>query len=407
MPARTPLSRSRRNRIEAEVTFWLKIVALVVLAWLCIARVLAYFALVKLAFAVAIGGLFVAYFCYPLVRRLNARLPLWASISIVYAALGTLVGLWGWFLMPILATNLHDFLAALPSMENKTRVIMNDPRFGFLASLPQPTRLYLESLPNAIGTYIQSDAASFMGNLLAMLVSALALTLVFVAIPVVSIYMLTEAESLKRFFLGMLPAQHRERGKRILGELDGVLGGFIRGQLLIALSVGVLSTLMLMLLHVPFPLLIGAWAGLTDIVPYLGAFAGAIPAIAIALASNGIGDATLVAAGFVAINQLEGNLLAPRIVSRAVRISPLLVIFALLIGGELFGVIGMLIAVPMAGVLRVIVDNVRPPDALTNAEVEPGLTKAPKPEVDPHGTTSAVTTGMVEEAIAALRGDPG
>jgi predicted PurR-regulated permease PerM len=201
----------------------------------------------------------------------------------------------------------------------------------------------------------------------------------------------------------MLPASRRDRAKNILAELDAVLGGYVRGQLAIALIVGILVWLMLALFHVPYALLIGVWAGIFDVVPYLGALAGAIPGIFLAAVTNGAVDAVLVTAGFAAIYQIEGSLIAPHIVSRTVRISPLAAIFALLVGGELFGIVGVLVAVPVAGAIRVLIDNVRPPDEMTNVDVDPGLTKAAHFDVHPLSTGTDVTTAEVEHAVAKMR----
>lgn len=95
-------------------------------------------------------------------------------------------------------------------------------------------------------------------------------------------------------------------------------------------------------------------------IPYLGAAAGAVPAVLVALLTNGVLDAALASLGFAVIFELEGNLIAPKIVSRTVGVSPLAVIFAVLVGGEAFGFGGMLVAVPVVGVIRVIIENVKP-----------------------------------------------
>jgi len=389
----------RRRALDLRVTFWLKVAALLVLSWLVVERVVHYLAHVGYAATIAVGGVFVAYMFYPIVRRLNERLPLWAAIGIVYLSFAGVLLLAASVLVPILAIDAQQFVAALPKLEGNAQAFFNGPQMPFVSRLPPDMHRSLVELPTTIGSWVQQHTTLWIGNALGMLVSALALAAIFVAIPVASVYMLVEAEGMKRTFLGMLPEKRRDHMKNILSELDGVFGGFVRGQMLIALTVGIMVTAMLALFRVPYALLIGVWAGIADIVPYLGAVAGAIPAVAIALVTNGLGDAALVVAGFTVINQLEGNLIAPRIVGHAVRVSPLAVIFGLLIGGELFGVVGMVIAVPVVGALRVLIDNVRPPQELTNAEVEPGLTKAPQADVDPEATSTTETTTV--EAVPA------
>ncbi|MBC5810355.1 MAG: AI-2E family transporter [Candidatus Eremiobacteraeota bacterium] len=394
-----------RRLLDVRVTFWLKCAALLVLLWIVLEHVVGYFANVGFAAVVGIGGVFLAYVFYPMVHRLNERLPLWASVSIVYLGFATVAALALSYVVPLVAADFQTLVSSVPKFEQQAISVINDPRTPILSRLPPAVHKALESAPNQLGTYMQRDAAALMGNLLGAMLSLLTLGAIFIAVPVVSIYMLLEAETIKRTFLGMLPSKRRDRAKSVLSELDEVVGGFVRGQFLIALSVGIMVTALLVAFRLPYALLIGVWAGIVDVVPYLGAVAGAIPALLIALTSGSVGEAALLMLGFCAINQIEGSLLAPRIVSKTVRVSPLAVIFALLIGGELFGVVGMLVAVPIAGAVRVLIDNVRPPESLTNAEVEPGLTKAPQSEVSPLSTTSDVTVSDVEKAMEEL-GDP-
>jgi predicted PurR-regulated permease PerM len=152
-----------------------------------------------------------------------------------------------------------------------------------------------------------------------------------------------------------------------LYDVNAVVGGFIRGQLLVAIIVGVLITIMLTVLHVRYAFLIGVIAGLLEIIPYLGAFVGAAPAVIIALVTNGPLNAGLVVLGFIAINQIEGHVISPLVVGESVGLSPLIIILALLTGGELFGLAGLLLAVPVAGIIKVLLVNLLPRYARADA----------------------------------------
>ena len=110
-----------------------------------------------------------------------------------------------------------------------------------------------------------------------------------------------------------------------------------------------------MLLHVPYPYLFGLLAAVGDLIPYVGAVLAFIPAFTSAVLTNGWINALLVTIAFVTIFEVEGHLIAPNVVGRQVRLSAFVVIIALLIGGEVGGLFGMLVAMPVAGVLRVIV----------------------------------------------------
>jgi len=169
--------------------------------------------------------------------------------------------------------------------------------------------------------------------------------------------MLLDTAGMYRSFMAMIPERARPRTDKILREIDDVMGGFIRGQLLVAAIVGVLIVAMLALLHVRYAVAIGVTAGLLEIIPYVGAVAGAIPALAIALITNGPVNASLVLLGFIVINQLEGHVISPLVVSGKVGLSPLAIVLALLTGGELFGLPGLFLAVPVAGIIRVLIVN--------------------------------------------------
>jgi predicted PurR-regulated permease PerM len=184
--------------------------------------------------------------------------------------------------------------------------------------------------------------------------SAISILALFVVVPIVAIYLMIESDSMHRGIVSLIPPSARPKALAILDGINAVLGGFIRGQLLVALIVGALTAVMLTLLHVRFAILIGLIAGLLNVIPYVGAFAGAAPAVLIALITNGPLNTLFVIIGFVIINQLEGHLIAPNVVGPSVGLSPLAVIVALLAGGELFGLLGLLVAVPVAGIIKVV-----------------------------------------------------
>jgi len=129
-------------------------------------------------------------------------------------------------------------------------------------------------------------------------------------------------------------------------------------------------TIALLILRVPYAFLLGLIAAIGDLVPYVGAVLTFIPAVAIALINNGWLNGVIVAAVFIGIYELEGHVIAPAIVSRQVKLTPLMVLLAVLIGAELGGIVGMLVAVPIAGVLRVLI--VRAVDRSTKAPVMAG-----------------------------------
>lgn len=371
-----------RGRVDA----WFKLLGAIALAYLILARMVDYLNEFGDVTVIAVGGMLVAYLVLPLVRRLNLRLPLWAAITVVYAGIALLLALALWLLAPTIAQEFQALVASIP----KTRAIVEHFLSGtnnpITSRLPEPVREYIVKLPEQISTQLESLATAITLHVLPALVSIVNVLVLAVAIPVVSIYMLAESTQAKRFFLRFIPESRRADAIDLLAEIDGVIGGFIRGQLTVAAVIAVLATLALLILHVPYAFLIGVWAGITDVIPYVGPIAGVIPAMFVALIANGWPNAFAVIIAFAVINQIEAHLLGPRIVSSSVRVSPLTVIFALLIGAHVLGFLGLIIAVPVAGVLRVILERLFPEKEVTNAEIRPDLTQEPGSEVDPGAT---------------------
>ncbi len=325
---------------------------------------------------VVIGAVFFAYLIFPLVRRLNQRMPLGLAIAVVYVSITVLLALGVYLLAPALTSDFHSLVRDVPLYVHKAQAAFNDPNNPLTKHLPAVVRRYLEHLPAELEANISSYVATFVGTVVPIVVSIVAVGALFVVIPVVSVYLLLEADGIKSTFMGFIPKRAQPKTQAIIGDLDRVVGGFLRGQVIVAIIVGSLVTLLLFGLHVRYAVLIGVVAGVLDVIPYVGAIVGWLPAFLIALFTNGADSALAVTAGIVVINQLEGHLIAPNVVSKSVELTPLAVILALIVGGEVAGVLGLLLAVPVAGIVRVLVVNLRPPP---NRAHEPLPHKAHKP----------------------------
>ena len=169
--------------------------------------------------------------------------------------------------------------------------------------------------------------------------------------------MLRDHEEMRERLFLYIPLEYRTPIKNVLREVNRALNGFFRGQLLISGAVGLLIYIGLSILKVRYALFIGFIAGLFDIIPYFGPIIGFIPAAAFAFLRSPI-SVLWVLAIFVLANQLESSIIAPKIIGDRVGLHPLAVIFAVLVGGELLGITGMLVAVPAASIVRVLLHYV-------------------------------------------------
>ncbi|NBG87627.1 AI-2E family transporter [Isachenkonia alkalipeptolytica] len=171
--------------------------------------------------------------------------------------------------------------------------------------------------------------------------------------PIITFYFLKDRERFKKNILRLIPPWGRQQALHIGHDLNKALGGFVRGQLLVALFVGTMTTVALLILRVEFAVLVGMIAGIFNIIPYLGPFIGIIPAVFFALL-DGPMKALWVIAVFTAIQQIESGIVTPRVVGKRVGFHPVFVMLSLMIGGRMFGLLGMLIAVPTAVTIHVL-----------------------------------------------------
>ncbi|MDP2871789.1 MAG: AI-2E family transporter [Bacillota bacterium] len=222
-----------------------------------------------------------------------------------------------------------------------------------------------QSLDDAILT-VQGQLLGLIGSVGQSVLSVFTALFSLLLAPILSFYLLKDLDKLREGFRRLLPRRERSATVDLLGEIDAVISGFVRGQLTVAALVGLLMMAALALLKIRFAIILAIFAGITDVIPYFGPLIGAIPALAVAAASSPI-DALKVLAAIFVIQQAESQILSPRIIGSHVGLHPLAVIFALLAGFELFGLVGMIAAVPVAGVLRVLIarwlsarDHVKP-----------------------------------------------
>lgn len=176
----------------------------------------------------------------------------------------------------------------------------------------------------------------------------------YLIIPVYLFYMLADMPRLKQFVESFIPARYRDMCRDKLAEVDTVLSGFIRGQLLVCLILALLYSTGLYFVGIDLAIAIGTLAGITFIIPYVGTIIGITLSMAMALLKfHDIMHPLLCLGWFGIVQTLEGMIITPRVVGNTVGLHPLVTIVALLIGGQLFGLFGMLLAVPVTAVLQV------------------------------------------------------
>ena len=352
---KTDRSNPWRWMTEARVTYALKVLMLLVLAFFAGQFIFGILVRIRAVIYILVAAIFLAYLIYPAVQWLRARMPLVVAIGIVYAGIAISLALAAMFIVPHVVDDVAMLVKHYPMFVDRLHSLVYNPNDPLTSRLPVWARDELANAPTAVASWVQARGLQTFGQFAALLAGTVAAVAVFIVVPIVTAYLLLDLDRLKAGLSALVPSERWHATLVLLAEFDAVIGGFVRGQLLVAAIVGVLITIAMMLLHVPYPYLFGLLAAVGDLIPYVGAVLAFIPAFSSAVLTNGWINALLVTIAFVTIFEVEGHLIAPNVVGRQVRLSAFVVIIALLIGGEVGGLFGMLVAVPVAGVLRVIV----------------------------------------------------
>lgn len=313
--------------------------------------ILAFLWFVKSGLYPFIIAFFFAYLLNPAVSRLENRgISRRLSILVVYGVVfGTLtvVGIWG---IPLLIRELEGFGQDLPLIIRQGEEWIQYIQSQYQnSSLPNSLRLEIDNALLVVQEDIQRIIATVVNSLIGLVSHAIGLMVT----PILAYYLLIDWHKWEERILSLLPARWQQECILTGRDIDTVLSGIIRGQIMIALIVGLLVTIGLHLLKVPYALLIGIVAGMVDIIPYFGAIIGATPAITLALLTSPW-LAAKVSILFIVIHQLEGSVIGPKILGENAGLHPLSVIFFLFAGGELAGVAGMLLSVPLAAIGKVL-----------------------------------------------------
>jgi len=215
-----------------------------------------------------------------------------------------------------------------------------------LGKLLQQVRSSAPDLLKPLLVFLQSALTSTVSMLLALLG--------YLIIPVYLFYLLFDLPQLKTFIRSYIPERYRPAYAKKLADVDAVLSGFVRGQLSVCAILAILYSAGLYLIGIDLAIAIGSLAGATFIIPYVGTIIGICLSVAMALLKfNDILHPLLCLGWFLFVQLLEGAIITPKIVGDTVGLHPLVAIVALLIGGQLFGLIGMLLAVPVTAVLQI------------------------------------------------------
>jgi predicted PurR-regulated permease PerM len=349
VPARsrpTPIRISRRTR---NVLIALGIAALVLLMWAA-----------PTVPVVMLGGLALAMALSFPVRWFSRLMPRGLAILATFVILVGIGALAILFLVPILIDQLASLISAAPDIARQARsipsgVLMPLSDLGLWQGTPDQL---MSRLGQDLVNLAQNLAQQVLGGLVRFISITFGIALTVFGVIFVAVYLLANVRKLKAAYLRAAPKRYRSDARELWDAFAYSLTRYLSGLGLDMFAQGALSAVGLFLLGVPYALLLGTWVALTAVIPYLGAWLGAVPGVVVALTISPT-KALLTALLFLAIQQLDGNVLQPAIQGRVLNLPSILVFLAVIAGGEIAGLLGVIFAVPTLAVLKVLFDFFR------------------------------------------------
>ncbi len=269
------------------------------------------------------------------------------AIAIVFVGLLVSVGVFVALTVPQLVGQLSDMVERLPQTQNDIALHLEGSKLT--APLARSVRGTTSS--DLVATSAQT-LLSYTSKIVH--VVAYAVTSIFLAL-----YLIIDRDRMRGAAFSLVPRTYHVRLSRILLNLETIVGGYVRGQLITSVMMAVFTFVVLKIAGVPNAVALAAFAGVADVLPYVGAILGCGPAVLAAFSAHGTPAGVAVLVALVVYQEIESRVIVPRVYGHALRLPPAIVLVALLAGGTLLGILGALLALPIAAGIRMVIEELR------------------------------------------------
>ena len=325
---------------------------LIVLAWLAVLFVAGWMmAHVSKALLTLVLAAVLAYALTPLVERLDRVIPRGLAIAVAYIlaivvvlGLGSVIAATAATQVSTLKTQFPHYVSQAQTLQPRVLVLLRP--FGITASSLHTAQQHATSSLQTIGTTAAKETFKIVSGVLETIIN-------LILILILSVYLTANGPGIARGLRRETPGTERWRTSLLIAVVNQVVGGYVRGTLTLAALIGVLVGAGMFVLHVPYAVLLGVLAFFMEFIPIIGVLISGTVCIGIAL-FTGTTTALLVAGYFVVVHVIEGDVVGPRILGKAVGVHPAVALLALVAGSELFGLWGALFGAPLAGMLQAI-----------------------------------------------------
>ncbi len=327
---------------------WIKLI-LILLAF---AGIMAFLASIgDLVKVLLISGL-LAYVLDPIVTQFESygldRTP---ATVLLYLILAIILGIAFVTVIPFVTSELVDLSEGITPEKTQLLISRVDTAINNLLAL-----IGLKNL--SFSGKIAESLVAFSSSLFSNVLNVLSLFSIVLLIPFIVFFFLKDGRSIKKYLISLVPNRFFELTCNMLYKMDTQLGNYFRGQVIDALIIGLLSILALWILDIRYAVFIGVIAGVANLVPYIGPIIGALTAMVISFINTG--DPWLIfyiAVAFGLVQLIDNTVVQPAVVARNVNLPPLVVLLVVIIGGKFFGILGMLLSVPLTAILKVFMEE--------------------------------------------------
>lgn len=347
---------------KSRLQFWtFEILMIVIILYVCTNLSFIFqplFTFISTLFFPFLISIFLYFLLNPVVNTIErAKIPRTLAILILYIVFIGVVGLIIGWLGPIIVKQINQLINHVPDYVDTSKTIVNNIMNSDWFIWIQAQHNFIDKINKSVITW----ATHFTDNLSAGMQTALGIvaniTITVITVPFILFYMFKDGRKFPLAIMRFIPTTYRNEGLNIIKKTGETLGAYIQGQTLDCLAVGLLAFIGFLIVHLPYALLLGLIVAVTNIIPYLGPFIGAAPAVIVGFLDSP-SKALFAVIVIVVVQQIDGNITSPLIIGKRLDMHPLTIIVLLLVAGNLAGVLGMILAVPVYAVVKTVIVNI-------------------------------------------------
>ena len=351
---------------KSTLIFWsLELLVLVSVIWIC----------TKISFLFSPVGTFISsifvpivmagvlyYLLNPLVKLLmrvklfHRHLSRTASVVIIFLGILLIFYYLITSFVPNVVNQISNLVDHMPRLTHETEITIDQiSQHGWLKNLP--VKQYTRRLQTYVASNVEdllSEVSFSLGRIIAM---ATNVVIIIITVPVMLFYMLKDGYKLKPSLAKVIPERHQMVSLKLLDRMSQTISKYIGGQMIECLFVGIFTTLGYLLIHQRYAVLLGIFAGICNLIPYVGPYIGIVPSLIVALTIS-VPQLIGVIMVVIIVQQVDGNLIYPNVIGKTLQIHPLTIIIILLAAGHIAGLPGMILAIPLYAVAKTVVQYI-------------------------------------------------